>query len=180
MPPIDMPDSAPEFYRYCPRCAATLETRTVGDKRRRTCPDCDFIYFTDPKVGVGVAVIHEDQILLVKRDMDPERGKWSLPAGFVDRGEDPQRTAIREVWEETGLEVQIEGLIDVYYNPPSNKGGASIFILYQGQLLGGTLQAGDDAAEAEFFDRCELPALAFASTRDAIQRWLTDSRDDTF
>jgi ADP-ribose pyrophosphatase YjhB (NUDIX family) len=107
--------------------------------------------------------------------MMPEAGKWSIPAGFVDRGEDPGVVAVRETLEETGLVVTIDGLVGVYFNEETSAGGASIFILYRAQLLGGELQAGDDADEAAFFGPDELPELAFASTRDAV-RWLRDRR----
>lgn len=172
-----MPQPAPEEYAYCPRCATPLETQTVGDKPRRVCPNCDFIYFTDPKVGVGVLITKGNRLLLVRRTMIPERGKWSIPAGFLDRGEDPRQVAVREVYEETNLRVAIEDLLDVYYNPPTAQGGASIFILYGGRLLGGDLKAGDDADDAGFFAPDDLPELAFASTRDAIQR--LRNRDQT-
>jgi ADP-ribose pyrophosphatase YjhB (NUDIX family) len=167
-----MTNSAPEDFVYCPRCAAPLLTRQVGDKLRRTCPECDFIYFTDPKVGVGVFVVDDGKLLLVRRRMNPEKGKWPIPAGFVDRGEDPQETAVREAFEETNLVVEIEELVDVYFNPDSGA-GASIFILYRARLLSGEICAGDDADAAAFFGLDELPEVAFASTLDAIQRLQT-------
>lgn len=148
-------------------------TRPVGDKERRACPACNFIHFTDPKVGVGVLIFRNDKILLVKRSMMPEKGKWSIPAGFLDQGEDPAATAVREVFEETNLEVAIEGIVNVYFNAPEpGETGASIFILYRGRYISGTLAAGDDAEAAAFFGPAELPALAFASTRQAVRRWL--------
>lgn len=169
------PNSAPDYIAYCPRCSTAMETKPIGDKLRRVCPACNFIHFTDPKVGVGVLVIQDGKILLVKRAMMPEKGKWSIPAGFLDYGEDPAETAVREVLEETNLRVEISGLVDVYHNRDALlKGGASIFILYRSRLLGGELAAGDDAAAAHFFGPDELPELAFASTRDAIQRWQPD------
>lgn len=164
-----MPDSAPAEYRYCPRCGTPLVTRQITDKPRRVCPDCNYIHFTDPKVGVGVLVVADGKVLLVRRTMMPERGKWSIPAGFLDRGEDPRQVAARETLEETNLRVRIEDLLDVYYNPPSPQGGASIFILYRAELLGGKLKAGDDADAAGFFSLDDLPELAFASTQDAIR-----------
>lgn len=167
--------SAPEHIVYCPRCATALITRTVGDKPRRACPACNFIHFTDPKVGVGVMVVFQDKILLVRRAIFPERGKWSIPAGFLDFGEEPKSTAEREVFEETNLMVKIDTLVDVYYNQEAiDQGGASIFILYQARFGGGEIRAGDDADAAAFFDHVELPELAFSSTEDAIQRWLKE------
>ncbi|HRQ39340.1 MAG TPA: NUDIX domain-containing protein [Chloroflexota bacterium] len=160
--------SAPDDVRFCARCGAAMVTKLVGDKLRRACSVCGFIHFTDPKVGVGVLVLDEaGEILLVRRTMHPEIGRWSLPAGYLDQGEDPQVTAVREVWEETGLHVTIDGLLDVYHNPPQ-QGGASIFILYRGRVIGGELKAGDDADAAAFFSLNALPDVAFASTQAAI------------
>jgi ADP-ribose pyrophosphatase YjhB (NUDIX family) len=153
---------------YCPRCATPLETRPVSGKERRACPACGFIHFTDPKVGVGVLVVENGKILLVRRVMDPERGKWSLPSGYLDQGEDPKETAVREALEETNLQVAVDGLLDVYHNPPA-QGGASIFILYRARLLGGEPRAGDDADAVGYFGLDELPELAFASTYEAIR-----------
>lgn len=150
-------------------------TRSVGDKPRRACPGCGYVYFTDPKVGVGVFVVNEGKLLLIQRRVPPQKGKWSIPAGFVDRGEDPKATAVREAFEETNLRVVIEGLIDVYFNPTAKGPGASIFILYRARLLGGELRAGDDATDAGFFSLDSLPEIAFASTRDAIQRLITSN-----
>jgi len=174
-----LPDSAPEQIAYCPRCATPLITRPVGDKARRACPTCDYIHFTDPKVGVGVLIIQDGKILLVKRAMMPERGKWSIPAGFLDHGEEPKSTAEREVREETNLRVEIYALLDVYHNAEAiTKGGASIFILYEARVVSGELKAGDDAAAAGFFAPDELPELAFASTKETIRRWQQKSLGD--
>ncbi|WP_420628694.1 NUDIX hydrolase [Candidatus Leptofilum sp.] len=163
------PTSAPENVKFCSRCATPMETRTVADKPRRVCPGCGFIHFTDPKVGVGVFVVHEGKILLVRRTMYPAIGKWSIPAGFLDAGENPEETAVREALEETNLHVAIEELVGVYQNPPE-QGGASIFIMYKARLLGGEIQAGDDADAAAFFAPDDLPEIAFASTRAAINQ----------
>lgn len=172
MSDLSNPNSAPKHIIYCPKCASKLVTRNVGDKQRKACPSCNYVHFTDPKVGVGVLVIDEGKILLVKRKMHPEQGKWSLPAGFLDYGENPKETAEREVFEETNLRVQIQSLLEIYHNPEAViNGGASIFILYQARLEGGEIEAGDDASQAAFFEPDELPEIAFDSTRDVISRW---------
>lgn len=170
------PASAPKHIAFCPRCGTPMITSMVGDKPRRVCPACNYIHFTDPKVGVGVKIISQGKILLVRRSMMPERGKWSIPAGFLDYGEEPKATAEREVLEETNLHVAINGLVDVYHNLDAlEHGGASIFILYQARLIRGEIRAGDDADAVAFFGPGELPDLAFASTRDAIVQWLKES-----
>jgi ADP-ribose pyrophosphatase YjhB (NUDIX family) len=106
--------------------------------------------------------------------MMPEAGKWSIPAGYLDYGEDPEFTATREVFEETGLRVKITGVLGVYYNTDAiEQGGASLFILYHANLMGGNIEAGDDAEEVGFFHPDDLPELAFQSTHDVVLRWRT-------
>ena len=146
-----------------------MHTREIAGKLRRACPACGYIHFIEPKVGVGVMVVEYGKLLLVRRTMNPGKGKWSLPAGYLDPGEDPAVTAMREALEETNLEIEITGLVDVYQNPPG-QGGASVFILYRARCSSGDLRAGDDADAAGFFALDELPELAFASTRDAVRR----------
>ena len=143
-------------------------TREFGGKPRRACPQCKHVHFVEPKVGVGVAVLEGEGILLVQRGFAPEKGKWSLPAGYLDRGDDPQQQAVLEAYEETNLEVVLTGLAGVFHNPPA-EGGASVFILYWAERIGGELRAGDDAVAAGFFTRDALPEIAFASTRHAIE-----------
>ena len=167
-----MTNSAPENIKFCSHCGAPLITRQVGDKPRRACPACGFVHFTDPKVGVGALLALDGKILLIQRRAEPERGKWSIPAGYLDAGEDPRVTAVRETAEETGLEVAIERLVDVFHNPPGQ--GASIFLLFEARLVGGEAQAGDDAAAVGFFSPDDLPEIAFASTREAIKLLLQD------
>lgn len=168
--------SAPPEIAYCARCGRDMVTRRVADRPRRVCPDCGYIHFTEPKVGVGVLVQDAGgRLLLVQRGAPPERGKWALPAGYLDHGEEPAVTATREVLEETGLAVRVTGLIDVYHNPPE-QGGASIFILYRAEVIGGELAAADDASDAGFFVLDDLPELAFESTRDAVRRLFEGGR----
>lgn len=151
----------------------------MDDRPRRVCPACGYVHFTDPKVGVGVLVVEGGRVLLVRRGVAPERGKWSLPAGFLDQGEDPRATAAREALEEVGLTVAVEELLDVFHNPPG-RGGASIFILYRARRLAGEPTPGDDADDARFFPFDALPELAFASTRAAIDRLSGQASNDRF
>lgn len=166
--PIVPGDSAPGAIAWCARCRGAMGTRVIQGKPRRVCSECGAIHFVEAKVAVGVCVLREDTLLLVRRRFNPGKNKWSLPAGFLDSGEDPVLCAEREVHEETGLSVRIASLMDVIYNPPQ-AGGATLFVLYRGECTGGALSAGDDAAEARFFAVDALPELAFESTRRAVE-----------
>nr|WP_320132118.1 NUDIX hydrolase [uncultured Holophaga sp.] len=155
-------------FTYCPRCGHALEQRECFGRIRPACPACRFVHFANPRVAVVIFLHHANRVLLVKRGVPPEKGRWALPAGYIDLGEPPEEAAIREMQEETGLEVSIEGLLDLGYNPVSQ----AIVITYRARLLGGEPMAGDDAAEARWFGTEELPDLAFDSTRKAIGAWI--------
>ena len=150
---------------FCTACAAPLDV----SGRHPVCTGCGRTSFRDPKVGVGV-VVHDEcgRLLLVQRSVGPGKGLWALPAGFVDADEDPRAAAARETREETGLEVEVGAVVDVYPSP--GRGGASFFVAFQATVVGGTLAAADDALDARFFGADELPELAFASTLDAARR----------
>ena len=96
-----------------------------------------------------------------------KKGYWSFPSGFVDAGEDPKLTAERECMEETGLVVKNIQLLDVIFNQDHPR-GASILIIYQGEVESGQLKAGDDANQAVYFKVNNLPPLAFGSTQQIL------------
>jgi ADP-ribose pyrophosphatase YjhB (NUDIX family) len=157
----------PAEFVYCPQCAARLTVQLAFGKTRQVCPQCGFINFSDPKVAAGVLVEQNGHVLLVRRTNEPMQGLWSIPAGFVDALEDPQEAAVRECREETGLEVRLTGLLDVISGREHNR-GADIVIVYRAEITGGALTAGDDADQAVFFPRDQLPPLAFRATRRVL------------
>jgi ADP-ribose pyrophosphatase YjhB (NUDIX family) len=137
---------------------------------RRVCPSCGFIHFEDPKVAVVALVEDQGKLLLVRRRFNPEKGKWALPAGFVDDGEDPALAVVREVREETGLEIAVTGLLNV--SAGTGRTGASIIITYTATVTGGTAHPQDDAEAILWLAPDDpLPELAFDSTRQAVTRW---------
>ncbi|MEP7359509.1 MAG: NUDIX hydrolase [Anaerolineales bacterium] len=162
-----------EGINYCVRCGQRLERREIFGALRPVCPACGRIHFVDPKVAVGLLIEAGRRLLLVRRSQDPQRGKWSIPAGFMDGGEDPQQAARREAREETGLEVYITGLQDIYPRGDDG-GGADMLLVYKALVTGGELQPGDDASEAGYFAADSLPELAFDSTQAIIARWQQD------
>jgi ADP-ribose pyrophosphatase YjhB (NUDIX family) len=159
-----------EGFEYCPRCSTKMVDKEVYGRVRRVCPACRFVQFIDPKVGAAVLAEHEGQVLLVKRKMDPAKGSWCLPGGFMEMGETPQETASREVKEETGLKVEITDLIDVYYYEDYR--GSGVLIMYKGQVVGGTPKPGDDAEAVGLFGPDELPEnIEFDSNLQALAAW---------
>jgi 8-oxo-dGTP diphosphatase len=152
---------------FCCSCAAPLD---LSD-RHPVCTACGRTHYRDPKVGVGVVVLDPDRrLLLVRRGVGPGKGLWALPAGFVDADEDPRAAAAREALEETGLVVEVGAVVDVYPGVPGARGGASFFVAFEAEVVGGVLQAADDALDARFFGPDDLPELAFPSTEDAAAR----------
>ena len=136
---------------------------------RPTCPNCGWVHYEDPKVAAGVVALSDNRILLVRRVMDPYAGQWSIPAGFVNAYEDPAQAAIRECREETGLWVELSGLFDMLTGREHSR-GADILLVYHARVVGGLLQAADDADGADWFPLDKLPELAFASTKKVIAK----------
>jgi 8-oxo-dGTP diphosphatase len=154
---------------YCPRCGAKLTQVERFGRLRPVCPACGWVYFADPKVAVAVLLEQGAKILMVRRAVDPARGMWTLPAGFVDAGENPERAAERELLEETGLQARVTELLDVMYGQEHPR-GAHIVIFYRAELLSGTLRADDDVDRVAFFSRNDLPPLAFSTTQRILQK----------
>jgi ADP-ribose pyrophosphatase YjhB (NUDIX family) len=126
------------------------------------------MYFADPKVAVAVLLRENGRVLLVRRVNEPFRGKWTLPAGFIDAGEDPRQAAERECLEETGLTVRASHVVDVIAGREHPR-GADFVIVFAAAVVAGDLRAGDDADRADWFDATDLPPLAFRATETALR-----------
>jgi 8-oxo-dGTP diphosphatase len=153
--------------KYCLRCGTALILAERYGNVRKTCPACDWVYFADPKVAVAVLIVQDSKVLLVRRSINPNRGMWTLPAGFVDAGEDPVRAAERECLEEAGIRVNVSGLVTVLFGQEHSR-GAHIIIFYRAEVVSGELTPGDDVDRVAFFDLSSLPPLAFQSTRKVL------------
>ena len=165
-------------YRFCPACGGSLEPRLLkaGDQERLVCVDCTFVFYMDPKVAVGTIIATDDgRIVLVRRAIEPGFGLWVFPGGYVDRGEQVKTAAMREAREESGLDVVIGDLVNIYSYP----GNAPIIIVYTATVAGGELCGDDECLEARLFTPAEIPwdALAFRSTREALEDYFKSVRD---
>lgn len=156
---------------FCANCGTPLAAVMRFGRLRPVCPNCGYTVYFEPKVAVVSFVVQGDELLLVKRRNDPGRGKWALPAGFVEADEDPARAAERETVEETGIAIEAVRLLDVLHRPDAD-GAADIVIAYAGQVVGGQLAADDDAEDAAWFARDALPEIALTTTHVLVGRWL--------
>ncbi len=171
-----MHDESPT-YLFCPRCAGSLERRQLkaGEPERPVCARCGFIYYLDPKVAVGTIIrTSSDRLVLVRRAIEPGYGKWVFPGGYVDRGEELTAAALREAREECGLEVRLDGLVNIY----SYTGRVPVIVVYAATALRGALQHDDEGLEIAEFTDDGIPwdELAFRSTRDGLRDYMKGLR----
>jgi len=159
-------------YRFCPRCGAGLTKRSLkeGEPDRLVCGGCAFVFYLDPKVAACTICLVDGGIVLLRRAIEPQYGKWVFPGGFVDRGEPVAAAAVRETLEEVNLRVGITGILDAYSFPNT----PVVVIVYAAEVLGGELRAGDETLEVQVFAPEDLPweDLAFDSTRAALRDYV--------
>jgi ADP-ribose pyrophosphatase YjhB (NUDIX family) len=134
------------------------------------------VVYADPKVACGVLIERDGRVLLVQRRNEPGRGRWCLPGGFEDADEPPQQTARREAYEETGLEVTLEGVLGIYHYTDDPR-GAGILVIYRARCDdAATPTPGDDAADAGFFAPDALPPISHHTHQRALDDWLAGRR----
>jgi mutator protein MutT len=159
-------------YRFCPVCGGPLAMRMLkaGEPPRLQCERCEFVLYLNPKVAAGAIIALDGRVVLLRRAVDPEKGKWVFPGGFVDRGETVHGAAVRETREEVNLDVEVTRLVGVYSYP----GNEVAIVVYAARAVGGELCAGDECLEVRTFAPDEIPwgELAFQSTREALTAWL--------
>lgn len=160
-------------YKYCPGCTGKLELLSVDGKERMACSNCGFVHWNNP-IPVSVILIpHGDGLVFVLRKHEPGKGKYALPAGFVDPGESPEEAAVREAKEETGLDVEIVS----HYALKTRKGPNHILHFFLVKPVTAEPVAGDDAEECVIARLENLPGeLAFDSHRQVIQTYFGASR----
>jgi len=165
------PAAQPDRWTHCHYCGAALGERFVDGRPRQACAACDRVIYRNPVPGAGCVVEHDGKVLLARRKYAPWQGHWYFPSGFVEYDEDVEVTAAREIREETGLEVALEGVFAVrsYFDDPRKNG---IIILFRARVVGGRLRASDDVSEVAFFAPDALPEpIAFASHRRMLREW---------
>jgi NAD+ diphosphatase len=164
-----------ESWKHCPRCGAGVEPLDGG--ARIECPECGFRHYASSKPTASGLVLDDDgRILLARRAQEPDRGKWDLPGGFLNEGEEPRDGLRRELLEEASLDVQPLVFFDVVVDRYGDEEDAQLTLnlYWMCRVLSGTPTPADDVDELRWFAADELPPLAelaFRNNAKVISRW---------
>ena len=163
----------PRNVKFCPMCGGGLEMRIVAPdhKENKVCTKCGFVYFLGPKLVAGCIIADGDRTLLLRRGIEPSRGKWTYPGGFVDLGETPEKCAMRESLEEVGITVKDPELMGIYAD--RREPSPIIVVTYVGKPGAETPIVTPEATEIRYFGIDEIPwdDLAFDTTIQAMEAW---------
>lgn len=169
--------SPPLEPRFCHQCGAAVTLRYVPEEHRDrlACDDCGFVHYLNPRVVANVIPEREDgngvrYVLLMRRALEPRRGYWTPPGGFVELGETTEEAAVREGQEEIGMTMELAGLVGVYSRPAVG----IVVVCYRGSSLDAEATVGDEALETRWFPADAIPwdDLAFETTVRALRDWV--------
>ena len=159
---------------YCSQCGASVTLRVPdGDQLSRfVCTGCGEIHYQNPKLVVGCVPQWQDQILICKRAIEPRRGYWTIPAGFMENGETLQQAAARESQEEALAKVEIGSLLSVVHVLH----GHQVHVFFRAKLLDANIGAGPESLEVKLVTVAEIPwdDIAFPSTEFTLRHYLAD------
>jgi ADP-ribose pyrophosphatase YjhB (NUDIX family) len=171
---------APRSIKHCRACGGEVRYQTPADdnRDRATCVVCTTIHYENPLNVVGTLPVWHDRVLLCRRAIEPRRGLWTLPAGFMELGETTAQGAIRETTEEAGARVELEGL----YSLINVVRVGQVHLFYRARLLGADFAPGTESLEVKLFAEDEVPwdEIAFRTTRMTLQFYFDDRRQGQF
>jgi 8-oxo-dGTP diphosphatase len=161
------------MLRYCSRCGAELTFGAVDgeDRDRLACAACGFVAYVNPRMVVTTLPINErGEVVLLRRGIEPGRGSWAQPGGFLEIDETVSEAAIRETFEETGLIVEPGQIVGLY----ARLEAAVVVIAFESKILGGTFRTNPEALEIAAFRPADIPwpGIAFRTSELALRDWL--------
>lgn len=170
----------PRRIKYCRACGQLASYRVpVDDNRERAvCTACGEIHYENPNNVVGTVPVWQDQVLLCRRNIDPRRGLWTLPAGFLELGETTAEGAMRETDEEAGARIQLQGLFTMLNVVRAGQ----VHFFYLAALQDTQFAPGPETIEAQLFREDEIPwdEIAFRTVHDTLRHFFDDRRRGSF
>jgi len=164
-------DVVPRPFAHCPRDGTPLVPTRIDGRDRPACPACGFADFMHFQAAADAVVEEQGGVLLVKLNYGPRDGRWALPGGLVENDETLEQAVRREVGEETGLDIALDGLLATWMRP----GFPILKVIYRAHVVGGTLRVlPEEVSEAAFFPKEQLPpleSLAWPSTAHGLEAW---------
>ena len=175
MKPLDAPR-----YKFCPMCGHPLVTkRPLDDVRvREVCEACGFVHYVNPTPVVGTLPVFGGRVLLCRRAIEPRKGKWTLPAGFMEAHETLQQGALRETWEETGAHARAGMLLTVIDVPYASQ----VHFFFLSELDALPLAPGPETMEQRLFSESEIPwdDISFTTVKTTLEHYFNDRRKGEF
>ena len=166
--------------KYCSHCGHTVQSRIPeGDNRQRyVCDNCHTIHYQNPRIVVGSLPVYEDKVLLCRRAIEPRKGFWTLPGGFMENGESTLEGALRETWEEAQARLNVHGLYRMFDLPHIDQ----LYIFYRGDVIDGKFAPGPESTEVALYAEEDIPweELAFLVVRETLKEYFDDRKSDQY
>ena len=166
---------------HCRQCGSAVENRIPDDgdtKLRAVCSACHTIHYINPLNVVGTIPLWGDKVLLCKRNIEPRKGKWTLPAGFMELGETTAEGAARETVEEAGAQFEMQALFSLINVARVGQ----VHLFYRAILLSPEFDPGTETQEALLFDEADIPwdEIAFRTVKETLEHFFADRRAGHF
>ncbi len=169
-------------FQYCPMCAAPMKVMLSGvdSHPREVCSECGYVHYVNPLPVVGTIPVWGDKVLLCRRAIEPRKGYWTLPAGFMETGETLKEGAARETWEESGAHIEVKDLstlIDVPRASPSQ-----VHFYFVAELKDLDWNPGPETLEQRLFSEDEIPwdEISFTTVKTTLEHYFADRRAGRF
>lgn len=153
--------------QFCPHCRTPLILAAVQGRDREQCPTCGYTAYHNPAPVALALIEHAGELVLIKRNLEPLRGYWAPPGGYVEVGESVEEAVVREAREETGLEIAVDALVGVY----SQADVKVVILAYRAHSLGGEPVAGDDAGDILLVAPGQVPVQPPPQHGTALDHW---------
>lgn len=158
-------------YAFCPKCGHTLQTEMIEGREQLVCSSCGFVFYQHSKLCASVMVLDWGKLMLTRRGIEPYKGYWDLPGGFLEAGEHPEAGAVREIAEETGLAIRLMELFGLYMDTYGPTDEPTLNFCYLAKIIGGDPAPASDVVELGWFELDDLPdQVAFNWTQEALDQ----------